>query len=87
MLSALLSAWEEIKAAEEQRMQQEAELFKNKTETSTFQTEEVSLRCLKTWPSVARAQMVAHIFSGCNPHMTGSAHHVSKANKADSMSP
>lgn len=31
-----------MKAAEEQRAQQEAELFKNKTQTSTFQTEEVS---------------------------------------------
>ncbi len=41
VLSALLSAWEEIKAAEELRAQQEAELFKNKTQTSTFQTEEV----------------------------------------------
>ena len=41
MLSALLSAWEEVKAAEEQRAQQETELFKNKTQTSTFQTEEV----------------------------------------------
>ena len=41
MLSALLGAWEEVKAAEEARAQQEAELFKNKTQTSTFQTEEV----------------------------------------------
>ena len=41
MLAALLSAWEAIKAAEAQRAQQETELFKNKTQTSTFQTEEV----------------------------------------------
>lgn len=41
MLAALLSAWEAIKAAEAQRAQQEAELYKNKTQTSTFQTEEV----------------------------------------------
>ena len=46
MLSALLSAWEEVKAAEDQRAQQEAELFKNKTQTSTFQTEEVPPCCL-----------------------------------------
>ena len=42
VLGALLSAWEDVKAAEAQRAQQEAELFKNKTQTSTFQTEEVS---------------------------------------------
>ena len=41
VLSALLSTWEEVKAAEEQRAAQETELFKNKTQTSTFQTEEV----------------------------------------------
>ena len=41
VLAALLSAWEAIKAAEAQRAQQEAELYKNKTQTSTFQTEEV----------------------------------------------
>ena len=41
VLAALLSAWEAIKAAEAQRAQQETELFKNKTQTSTFQTEEV----------------------------------------------
>ena len=37
----MLSAWEDVKAAEAQHAQQEAELFKNKTQTSTFQTEEV----------------------------------------------
>lgn len=41
MLAALLGAWEEVKAAEQARQQQEAELFKNKTQASTFQTEEV----------------------------------------------
>lgn len=43
MLAALLSTWEDVKAAEAQFAQQEAELFKNKTQTSTFQTEEVRL--------------------------------------------
>ena len=41
MLSSLLSTWEEVRAAEEQHAAQETELFKNKTQTSTFQTEEV----------------------------------------------
>lgn len=41
VLAALLGAWEEVKAAEQAHQQQEAELFKNKTQASTFQTEEV----------------------------------------------
>ena len=55
VLDALLSSWEAIKAAEAQRAQQEAELYKNKTQTSTFQTEEVR------WPLKDRYSHSLHL--------------------------
>ena len=40
VLSALLGAWEEVKAAEEARAQLEAQLYKTKTQSTTILTEE-----------------------------------------------
>ncbi len=40
MLTALLGAWEEVKAAEEARAEMEGQLFKTKTQSTTILTEE-----------------------------------------------
>jgi hypothetical protein len=41
VLTALLGAWEEVKAAEEARAQLEAQLYKTKAQSTTILTEEV----------------------------------------------
>ena len=41
VLHALLEAWEEVKAAEAARAAEDAELFKTKTRSTSFATEEV----------------------------------------------
>ncbi len=43
VLAALLGAWEEVKAAEEARMQLEGQLFKTKAQSTTILTEEARI--------------------------------------------
>ncbi len=43
VLTALLGAWEEVKACEEARAQLEGQLFKTKTQSTTILTEEARL--------------------------------------------
>lgn len=45
VLAALLGAWEEVKAAEEARVQLEGQLFKTKAQSTTILTEEARFQC------------------------------------------
>lgn len=52
VLTALLGAWEEVKAAEEARAQLEGQLFRTKTQSTTILTEEA---CFLLWAPEAAA--------------------------------
>ena len=54
LFERLLHVWEGIRAAEERMAAEEAELFKNKTQTSSILTEEVSTLFSSVWGPIAR---------------------------------
>ena len=64
LFERLLHVWEGIRAAEERMAAEEAELFKNKTQTSGILTEEVSNLFLSVWGLCARCLMSASDVNG-----------------------